>query len=304
MKRLLSITSAATVALTLTLLCFTPAHAAPPDNPGGGNGGGGGGGGGTSYEVIVLAPLGTDTYSSTVGDLNEEGELVGSYEDDKDVPIAFYYDAVLDEYTTLIGGTIALGINDDGNIVGGDWDAGQAMYWHTSAALPVTLSPLAGDIEAFASDINDDRMACGRSFDDAYLSCGVAWRIDEAGDPDEPIALPPLPGDNMSLAFDIAEVGTDGTALITGYSGIKDQQFASETAVVWTVGLDGNNALKLLAGPVGLGTLSGGYSLGYAVNNSGDVCGESENWPFLATSGSTAAPLPVPPMPDLVLLPI
>ena len=286
MKRHRIAASFLTVALGAFLVLPVPSLAKKPD--------GTGGGGGTGYDVVVLAPLGTETYSSTVGDLNEVGELVGSYEDDKDVPLAFYYDIALDEYVTLLGGTIALGINNQGNIVGGDWDAGAALYWHSPTAAPDSLAPLPGDVEAFASDLNDDRMACGRSFDAAYLSSGVAWWIDEAGTPDEPISLPPLPGDDFSLALRIAEAAADGTALITGFSGIKGQSFSSETAVVWSVGLDENNALTLLAGPTGLGTLSGGYSLGYAVNNNGDVCGESENWPFLATAGSTAAPLPGP----------
>jgi len=271
--------------VAVAAVCGAPeSRAKPPDKPSDG--------GGTSYDLVVLAPLGAGTWTSTVGDLNEVGKLVGSYEDTPGLPRAFYYDVVAGEYTTLTGGTIALGINNADNIVGADWDAGQALYWHSSTANPVTLSPLPGDIEAYAGDINGSRMACGRSFNDAFFQSGIAWLIDSGGIPDDPIVLPPLPEDDVSQAHQITDVNSDGVALITGFSGIKSQRFTSETAVLWAVELDENGNLHLLAGPLGLGTLSGGYSEGYAVNNDGEVCGESEAWPFLAPTGSTSLPLP------------
>jgi hypothetical protein len=282
MKRTTTIYRTLAITTAACLLCITIAQAKKPPKDGGG----------TRYDLVVLAPLGTNTYSSTVGDLRENGKIVGSFENVKDNPRAFYFDVAAEKYTTLSGGTIALGINDSGNIVGGDWDAGHAMYWDSFADDPVTLSPLPGDIEAIAGGINDTRMVCGRSIDDSFFWRGVAWQIDANGNVGSPVELPPLAGDDISHGVRINEPDAVGNALITGYSGIKAQRFTSDTAVLWEVGLDANGVLQLLAGPVGLGTIGGGYSLGYSVNKDGDVCGESENWPFIAVAGSSASPLP------------
>jgi hypothetical protein len=280
------------VVMTLSLFCFSIALAKKPS----GTGGGGGGGGGAGYNLVVLAPLGTNTYTSTVGDINENGKIVGSFADVKNNTQPFYYDVVTQKYTALeyttLSRTRALGINNASNIVGVDWDVGQALYWNSPTADPVALPPLPNDTEAIASGINDTRMVCGRSFDDSFYWRGVAWQIDASGNVESQVELPSLVGDDIAVVFQISEVDADGIALVTGYSGIQDQEFTSETAVLWEVGLDNDGVLQLLAGPVGLGTIAGGYSLGYSVNTLGDVCGESENWPFLALEGQTAQALP------------
>ncbi len=282
------------VAISVGLLCCTVAQAKKPPNTGGG-----GGGGGAGYDLVVLAPLGANTYSSRVGDLNESGQIVGSYQDVKDNPRPFHYDVATQTYTLLSGGEIALGINSTGNIVGADWTSGEALYWHSLTAGPTTLPPLPLDTGAIASGVNNAGMVCGRSLeiiegtpDDLYFWRGIAWQIDAAGNFGSQVELAPLPGDDISMGMWINEIDADGNALIAGYSAIRGQESSSETAVLWKVGLDTNGHLQVLSGPVGLGTIAGGYSLGYAVNNLGDVCGVSENWPFIALDGETAQALP------------
>ena len=157
----------------------------------------------------------------------------------------------------------------------------------------MTLSPLPGDVEAIAGDINDAGMISGRSFGESRFQRGVVWQIDAAGEVSGQVELPPLAGDDVSLCYRINEADADGVAQIVGYSGIKGQAPYPDTAtaVVWEVGPGADGTLELLSGPVGVGAPAGTYSVGFAVNNLGDVCGESDTWPFVAPFGGTAEPL-------------
>jgi uncharacterized membrane protein len=63
-----------------------------------------------------------------------------------------------------------------------------------------------------------------------------------------------------------------------------------DTALLWEVGIvDGEPVL--LSGPTDLGSLDGGETVAYGINNSGDIVGESGNWPFLKYAGAPMLPL-------------
>jgi len=72
-------------------------------------------------------PLGTTT---SLDDINDRGQIVGTYYDSKDVQQSFVY--FKGQFTPIgdpnaTGGTQALGINDNGQIVGSYFDKGT---WH------------------------------------------------------------------------------------------------------------------------------------------------------------------------------
>jgi probable HAF family extracellular repeat protein len=71
------------------------------------------------------------------------------------------------------------------------------------------------------------------------------------------------------------------------------------TACRWTLSVRADGTLAPPVPPVSLGTPglndpSQSYSLSYGMNDLGDVCGLSDERPFVAPAGETAQPLPVP----------
>ena len=282
-----------TVVAGVCLLCGAIALADKPDNPGGGRGGGGDET--APYTIVPFSPPGVESTASSVHDFNEQGQAVGSVSVDN-ASQAVHLDIVTGAYT-LVQGVSAIGVNNFNQIVGEEEDF-VATFWAGPSAQPIRLPPLAGHILSRAIAINDAGIVVGWSEDGVngtWDSIGVVWRVvvddDGAVYVNGPQPLGPLVEASSSTTVDVNEV-IDGTAQATGYSfnGARE-------ATVWTIELNADGTLAVPGPPKGLGglgLLTPTWSEGYAINNFGDVCGFSDQWPFIAPAGSGALPLPLP----------
>jgi len=265
---------------------------------------------GSGYSIVPLMPSDVPIWESWVGDLNEFGSAVGGYEELDGARRAFYYDSTTEIFKTLAGGTSASGVNDAGEVVGGDgtiWHAPIGLYWRHDGALPQVVSSLPGDVGAAPADVNDAGIICGLSLAPLHSNGeqheahnAAAWLIDSSGNVSMPMQLPPLPGDSDASASRLNELDESGLAQVVGFSSLRVEVIGSNgvvyldtvstTAVVWTVQL-ADGTLALVAGPTDLGSLAGGDSLATAANFYGDICGHSDKWPFVKPAGAAMIPL-------------
>jgi hypothetical protein len=272
------------IVVSMSTVIANPSFAGKGNKPSGGDK--------TSYNVVTLIPPDTVVWESRVGDMNELNDVGGYYREELDgTPFPFYYDFLNDDFITLPGTGFVSGVNNHREAVGGNEVGG--LYWATPQATPIPLPPLQTGDSTKGNDINDAGIITGVSGGSA-----VVWSVDGATIT-QPLALGTLPDDHDASAYRLTELD-NGSLLVVGKSSRKvqidpndpDSIVVLDLAVVWEVSMDGNAALSVSSGPVSLGTLNGGFSEAYAVNSSGDVCGDSDNWPFLKSSGKTMLPLP------------
>jgi len=269
LNRTLRLAAACTFIVSTTL-------AAKPDRPSDG--------GGTGYDLIVLAPLGTDTGSSTATDLNEFGKAVGYYSDLAGDCYGFYYDSGKDAYALFGAGVEIHGLNNLGEMVGVDNNTSTGLYWRSPAdQAPAVLAPLPGHTTSHGIRMNDAGIIVGRSQGDG-LPIVVAWTVNVEGVVSGPVELP-IPADAASgTPVDLSEADSDGFAWVAGYSDTY------QTAIGWEVRNDGTP--ELLSGPTDLGSLAGTPSAAHGVNFYAEFVGESNSWPFLKLNGAAMQPLP------------
>ena len=91
-------------------------------------GGGGGGGGSSPYSLITLAPPGVSVISSWPTDLNEAGNVAGSFESGSQIR-GFYYDSNQDSWITFGDGIRVIGLNNFSQLVGYDGLNAEALLW-------------------------------------------------------------------------------------------------------------------------------------------------------------------------------
>jgi hypothetical protein len=177
MKHLFSITSMASIVLTLALICSTPTDAKKPTAPPGGGGGKDGG----SYSARFL-----DSVPGTAFDIahhEDYTEVVGRI----DPGIARYWLLDADGETVFFadlagnGSKGARAINRDGVIVG--WDIGadgaRPVVWQDFVAPPLELPVPDGFTGgASAHDINDNLLVVGYLTPDNGVASVVAWQLD------------------------------------------------------------------------------------------------------------------------------
>ena len=259
-------------------LPFSMAHAQ-------GNGNGNGNGGGEpAFRIEPFMPPGTTSDSSFVSDINEQNHAVGGIEFADDSRQAICRDSS-GTYTILAGGEAAGGINNLNEIVGSD--EFNALYWGNSNADPVTLPPLDGDIRAWAWRINDQGLILGRSWDGIPGNAvHVLWRVYVDGNGTTqlygPVALP------ASYSADDLNQVVNGTAQVL----LHDQQ-----ARLVDIRLNSNGSFSILMPPIDVGALElndPSWSIGYGLNNLGNVCGFSDGLPFVALAGQSPYALSVP----------
>lgn len=252
-----------------------------------GGSGGGGKGGGADYRVLPLAPPGADLVASYATDLNEQGDVVGRYEDQSGGLHAFHYNAAGNSYLEFGPGIRVFGLNNLGQMTGVDEDTGEGLYWRSPGDQnPLTLAPLPGYDGGVGHEINDSSVIVGASYGDGFPAA-TAWKVDSQGTVSEPILLPFPAGDIRGAVTAINELD-DGLCCVVGYSGAVNLY---ETAVQWTVAVV-DRGLALAAGPLDVGSLAGGPSAAFGVNAAGDIVGRSGVWPFVKTSGGAVQPLP------------
>jgi probable HAF family extracellular repeat protein len=288
-RRLLLLLSV--IAACLTVLNFSEAK--KPDKPGDN------GGKGSAYTIVPFQPSGYVSIFSRVVDLNETGGAVGYAEDEDGMLQAFHLDIENADYSPLQDGDEAFGVNNLNQIVGRTKIDGVSMplFWRSPTANPVLLPALPGDVEADAFAINDAGIVVGRSWAaGGFAPVGVVWRVlvDANGNPqiDGPRELAPLAGDIVSGAADVNEV-VEGSAQVVGgsYDGLLSE------AVIWSVSLNPDESLAAPGAAQGLGTLGiddPSQSEGFAINNLGAACGQSDRWPFLAPANQVAQELHTP----------
>jgi len=259
-----------------------------------------------AYSIVPFvspfpAPDGYSSARSWVEDLNDCGQAVGVEEfssgSSPKVYRALHLDIATNIYTLLPDASFARGVNNldqivgtrtlsDGRLVG--------MFWKAPDAAPVDLPPLVapGHTQSAALAINDAGVVVGVSSNDDRSSASAAvWIVKVEGDAVSvhgPWELPPLDDDARGCAEDLNEV-IGGCCQVTGDTG------QSYEAVVWTVFVDGTTATP---GPVVSLVENHAWSVGSAINDSGDVCGlvsvDNKSMPFVAPEDQTAQPLPVP----------
>jgi hypothetical protein len=294
-SQLLRILALGTLSLALATLtlCTSESLAKPP-------GGGGGGGPAAMYTIIPFRPLGYQTKETYVTDLNEVSHAVGNAELPDGTKLALHLDVATGVYTALVDGTFAEGVNNQNQIVGGrsTADGIEGLFWANPSAAPVVLPPLPGDVDSPALAINDAGLVVGLSINATDIRTGVVWRVvvDEGGTAhiDGPVALAPLGDGSDSGAVDVNEV-IDGSALVAGETWFGSS--AVREAVVWSVGLNPDGTIAVPGPPEGLGTLGlddPSDSFATAINDIGDVSGESDGWPVVAPAAETIQPLALP----------
>jgi hypothetical protein len=279
----------APVALAIAVLTFATAVsiAAKP----------GGGGGGASYDVVRLAYPGAATASTESLDLNDHGNVVGTYRDANDVQYGYYYEHATQTYRSLDAGVTVARINQLNALVGSDDDLGCGLYWSSPIDPdPTPLLPLLGvHTHSRANAINDDGIIIGNSYipevSPAYPPAIVVWRIDAEGAASDPVVLPYPAGDSRGSATALTEQ-TDGVTVIVGSTG--DAESFPIHAVQWSVILDGAGKPQLLDGP---NVLSSDYAQALGINTSLSVVGQAvfteggAGWPYLKPADLPLVPL-------------
>ena len=272
------------VALVISLLCSEHAGAKKPPKPEEPTEG---------YTIVPFMPAGSNSTRSVVGDLNEQGEAVGTLEYADGLSAAVHFDILTDHYTPLTGGDYAHGINNSGQIVGVGGPLG--LFWRDRwDEEPITLPPLPGDSLTVGFGINDDGVVIGSSISEEGDDVGVVWRIlvtDGVVNIDGPVELPLLypetPGlDGFSRPWEITEV-VEGIALIAGGTGYE--------AVTWTIAVDTNGGPLAVLSVQAVEGLGPRWSQCYGINNSATVCGLAGGpLPFVDFTGQEPTFLPVP----------
>lgn len=284
------------IAAAIGLLCAVEAPAAKPPKPPVS---------GPAYTIVPFLPPQFASVRSQVTDLNETGQAVGFAELDR-TPAeyrAVHLAIASGVYTVLQGGSHAGGVNNLNRIAGAVYqeDGSDApAFWNGPSAAPFELPLLPGHTQGWAEAINDAGIIVGFSDDEddeTSVFASVLWRVFVAEDGgvsvDGPLPLPPLAGDAVAGLADLNEM-LDGSFQVAG-SSRGDDGYAE--AAVWTVDVDADGTLIPPGPPVSLGTLGlrdPSQSSSYGMNDLGDVCGMSDERPFVAPAGQTAQPLPVP----------
>ena len=279
------------IAVAIGLVCFSHALAkkppAPPDDDSS-----------AAYTIVPFLPPELQSVSSHVTDLNDVGEAIGWAEGSPDQYQSWHLDLITSVYTPLPGDAAA--INNGGQIVGVTEDVPAdpaiAYFLNEPGAEPIPLPPPNGVGESIATDINDEGIIVGyfRTPSPSFSLRAVAWQtgIDGDGMPfvDSPVVLPPMEGDLWSSASQINDSPGSAFQVVGDSSGAGQIE-----AVVWSLNLDADGRLVSPVEPVGLGTLpDASNSYGYAINESGDVCGRSGWFPFVAPVEGGIQPLPLP----------
>jgi uncharacterized membrane protein len=285
------------IAAAIGLLCAVDMSAAKPPTPPPSV---------PAYTIVPFLPPQFASVYSQVTDLNETGQAVGYAELDG-TPAeyrAVHLEIATGVYTVLQGGSHAGGVNNLNQIAGRvcQEDGSDApAFWNGPSAAPFELPLLPGHTQGWAEAINDAGIIVGVSKDENSDGGGVVWRVfvDEAGavSADGPVTLPPLAGDWDAGAVDVNEL-VGGSFQVAG-SSRSTPQYPVFTACRWTLSVRADGTLAPPVAPVSLGTLglndpSQSYSLSAGMNDLGDVCGLSDEMPFVAPAGQTAQPLPVP----------
>lgn len=285
------------IAMFDVALC-AQALAARPTRPGNG------GGGTPAYTIAVFQPAGTDSSRTTVVDVNEHGNVVGTVSPAYNGYSSWHLDSNTGAYTPVTGEVSA--INDNGELVSSVSglivpDRTIGVFQSDLAAAPVALLPLPGDDESFATDLSFGSIIIGWSqLHGSGRSTATAWHAvvetDGTVSIHGPTPLLPLVGDETSYAARIANT-VDGAIYVIGDSVPNGDIGLGTQAVLWSLEIKSDGTLA--AGPpAGIGTLGllgdATYSSGYSVNALGDACGESDLLPFLRFADGNLQGLPVP----------
>ena len=283
-----------TVILAITCLLMAGAPLmAQGIGKGNGNGGGGGGGGGGSTPDIQIVQLetadGVGTHDEAY-DVNDLREVVGRATLPTGELSAAYWtvdetSGVVESTLSLLdGGHAALGINNQGEIVGQTHDAAGhpvGVYWATPTSTAIVLQLPVGFDVSLPKSINDGGIICGLvAVDgDSQSSVPVLWQVTDADGGravSPPIVLPAFePG---ASAQDINNSDSSGVAQVVG------MQRTTWTPLLWEVQTLPDGTLVIPANPQVLDHDAGAFATG--VNNNGDVCGRTDIDAVVWTNGT------------------
>ncbi len=258
---------------------------------------GGGGGGTPAYQVVRLSVPGA--VRRQANDLNDQGNVVGEFNDAGGMVHGFHYELASNTYLSLGAGVTAAGVNRLDEIVGTDEIASVGLYWSSPDAGPVPLLPLARHTHSEAVALNDAGIIIGSSYipEDAPVTPGfravVAWHVNLLGVVSGPVELPYLAGDIVGQANDLTEAA-NGLTTIVGTSGWD----SSRLPVSWMVAVAGEGFTV-----IGPAEFDGAYVLAdpWRINNLGDAVGIAAfmeggaGMPFLRRAGQSVLPLPILP---------
>jgi len=257
---------------------------------------------GGKYSVVRLAVPGAATASTGVHDLNDNGNVVGTYRDSDGVQYGFHYEHAAKTYTSLGAGVAARGINQlnqlVGELVGTDETPNTGLYWSSPSDLaPTPLPPLGAHTHSRANAINDAGVIVGSSYipEESPVTPNyraiVVWRVDALGNVSGPIALPFPVDDLRGYAGDLTEQDDGGVTVIVGTTG--DSTTLSSSAVQWSVIVDEGGTLSLLTGPTELAA-GYGYPEALGINASLSVVGRAAftaggpGWAYLKPADSSS----------------
>ena len=148
------------------------------------------------------------------------------------------------------------------------------------------MPPLDGDIRAWAWRINDEGIVLGSSWDGIPgNTVNVVWRVyvDE--------------NDTLQLFGPVAFAGDRLFDLNQAIGGKAQLLSSDQEAKLTEIQLNPNGPFSILSPPAVVGALGihdPSWSIGYGLNNLGDVCGLSDGLPFVALAGETPFALSVP----------
>lgn len=285
-------------------LCFIPnATAKKPQRPSG-----------ASYTIIPFAPDGDSNEDTSVLDLNDVGEAVGTV---WTAPTKESYHVNLttvpETYTRIPGEVTA--INNSGEMVGftrdQDNEVDLGYYLSGLGDDPISLPPLAGYEDSWAWGINDAGIIVGMSRLSATIDpphppqiavqIAVVWRpvitaegtlVIDGPVPLFPLAGNPLDRDASSAARYINDPLGEGPFQIVGSSDLHPASGGLvRDAVTWTIGLNSDGTLAQASVATNLGTLDGGQTSANGNNDFGDVCGDSGVFPMIKPISSVMQPL-------------
>ncbi len=281
------------LASTIIVIVAISAPQARPANP---NKPGGSSGAQLPYSLVLIAPTGVPLANGGPQDVDDDGNVVGSYRTTDGQDWAYYYDLASNTFSTLTGGTAVVALNSRQEIVGRNVDhelvTSTALYWSSPVASPQVLVSLTPGGSAGAYDINDLGIVVGGSRDGAVHSA-VIWQTGAQG-VYGPAPLPPLPGHPHAGVAALSEFDNTGVARAVGYSALTVGGWGDVDgrATLWEISIGSDGAL-VVSEAVDLGVLNTGPSQAWGVNVVGDVCGHSDNGPFVKLDGQPMQPLPV-----------